>query len=761
MSHSRWWKRLGVVTLAAIVLAGCSRDPNVRKQKYFESGTHYFEKQQYREAAIQFQNTIQTDPRYVDAHYQLAQCYLKLGLWGNAYQELLRTVDLKPDHLKGQQDLGVMLLASQKFIEAKEKAQLVLQKDPKNVDAHLLLANADAGLNNLEASLREVQEAIQLDPNRAASYLNQAYLQLTVNQAALAEESFKKAVQLDPKSATAITALGSLYQQQRRWPEAEQQFRRAVEVESKSPLPRAALARLYLAEGQNAQAEQVLLEAKKALADNSEGYRMLGDFYFNLGQLDKAVAEYASLYREHPKDLQVKKNYVQLLILHGPLDEATKLNDEILKANPKDMDALIDRGQILNRQGRPNDAILVLEPALKAEPHSALGHYHLGVAYSAVGNLARAESEWREAVRLRPTMTTAQQALASIALRKGNIDLLEKAAEALINANPGLPDGYVHRAAARLARRNVPGAEADLIKAIDVAPQNPLGFSRLGALRLTQKRFVESEKLFEQALERDPNFVEALQGLVASYVQQKQPAKGLARVNAQIVRAPENGAYYVLLGGLLVNDKQLDKAEAALQKAAELNNKDVNALLLLAQVQTARGSVDKAVASYQRSIEQNPREPRSYFMLGALEDGRKNWQRAQELYQKTLQVEPDFPLAANNLAYLMIEHGGNTDVALSLAQTARQKLPDSTHVADTLAWAYYHKGAYKLAIGLLEEAVKKEPQDPTFHFHLGLAYRRINDQTHAKAHLERALQINPKFERADEIRKALAELARG
>jgi hypothetical protein len=45
--------RLAVLcSLLAIALTGCSRDPNVRKQKYFESGERYFNKAKYREAAI-------------------------------------------------------------------------------------------------------------------------------------------------------------------------------------------------------------------------------------------------------------------------------------------------------------------------------------------------------------------------------------------------------------------------------------------------------------------------------------------------------------------------------------------------------------------------------------------------------------------------------------------------------------------------------------------------------------------------------------
>ncbi len=80
---------------------------------------------------------------------------------------------------------------------------------------------------------------------------------------------------------------------------------------------------------------------------------MLGDFYFANGDLDKATTEYTSLYKDHPKDPQVKKNYIQLLILKNRLDEATKLNTEVLKANAHDVDALVYKAQIQLRQ---NDA---------------------------------------------------------------------------------------------------------------------------------------------------------------------------------------------------------------------------------------------------------------------------------------------------------------------------------------------------------------------------------------------------------------------
>jgi Tfp pilus assembly protein PilF len=73
MKRSSLFRLLLVLGLFAAFLTGCSRDPNVRKQKYFESGQRFFAKGQYHEAVIQFRNATEVDSNFADAHYQLAQ----------------------------------------------------------------------------------------------------------------------------------------------------------------------------------------------------------------------------------------------------------------------------------------------------------------------------------------------------------------------------------------------------------------------------------------------------------------------------------------------------------------------------------------------------------------------------------------------------------------------------------------------------------------------------------------------------------------
>jgi tetratricopeptide (TPR) repeat protein len=758
----RMMLRLRVLVTTALVLGllvGCSGNPALRSQKYFESGNRYFVGQKYREAAIQFQNALQANPLFVAAHYQLAQCYLKLGNANGAYQELSRTVDLQPDNLQARIDLGNLLFVGRNFEKARENAQFVLEKDPNEPQAYTLLANVDAQLGNLKDSLEEMQKAIDLSPGHSESYLNLAFLQIGAKQPAAAEKSFNRAIQLDPKSLPALLELGKFYGQQRRWTEAENQFRSAILIAPDSPAPRTALAALYLVQARRTEAEQVLREAKNTLGTDPIGYRLLGDFYLSVGDLDKALAEFAYLYQGHPNDVQVKNTYARLLIQHNRLAEAKKLDDEVLGRTPHDSEALINRGQILMIEGKPKDAVPVLNEAVKNAPSNSFGHYLLGVALSLVGNAAQAESEWREATRLQPALIDAQRALALLSVQKGDLQLLEQSSEQLIKAEPMAAEGYDFRAKARFLRRKVAEAEADLQKVIELAPKSPIGYTSLGELRAAQRKFDEAEKLYERALDLDPNAGEALRDLVNLNLFRKQQDKALSRVQAQILKAPNNSAFYSLLGQVLIQKKDPRGAEAALQKAVEIDPNNLNAFFFLSQLEVDRGSAEQAIEGYRRAIQAHPRDLRLYVALGSLQEKLGNWQEAEHLYQSALAIEPNYPVAANNLAFLMLEHGGDTVVALSLAQTARRGLPELPNTADTLGWAYFKSGAYGPAVNLLQETVKNVPENASYHYHLGLAYQMMKDHGHAKEELERALQLtDPKAPGADQIRRALAEI---
>ena len=756
--RSRFWYGVFAICLLTAVFTGCSRDPNVRKQKYLESGQRYFDKGRYREAAIQFENAVQVDARFAEAHYKLALTEMKLQQWNDAFQELARTVEIQPDHYRAHLDMANLLIGQHQFNDAKEHLDLLTQKQPNNAEVYVAVANYNAGNNNMGGALAAMQKALQLDPNRQDSYLNMAVLQIRGEQWEAAEASFRKAVELNPKATNALVSLGSFYQLRGRFPEAEQQFRRAIESAPSDPEPRGSLARLYMAENKPAEAEEFLKQGKKDFPDNSVGYRMLGDFYFATNQVDKALAEYGVLYQEHPKDIAVKKNYIQLLILKDRLDEARKLNDEVLKATKDDTDAQIYKGQIEIRSGKASAAVNTLQGVLKNEPDNGVAHYQLGLAFDQLGN-SRAETEWREAVRLRPDITEAHRALAGVAIHRGDATALAQEADQIISLQPESPDGYLLRAVAEIDRKQFAMAEGYIKKSLEKAPQNPAAYVQLGNLRMAQKKPAEAQKAYQQGLDQDPNSSDALGGVLNVYLLQKQPDKAIATANAQLAKNPKSSAFHIMLGHLLVDQKKdLAGAEAEFKRAAELDKNNVEALVSLGMVQNQRGAADQALATYLDASKANPKEVIFYLLAGGIYENQRNWDKAKQVYQKVLELQPDNALASNNLAYVMLQEGGNVDVALAMAQTARRQLPDNPNSADTLGWAYYHKGVYTSAIDLLKEAVKKEPQNATFNYHLGLAYAKNGQASLARQQLDRVVKIKPGSFEADELRRALAQI---
>jgi tetratricopeptide (TPR) repeat protein len=283
---------------------------------------------------------------------------------------------------------------------------------------------------------------------------------------------------------------------------------------------------------------------------------------------------------------------------------------------------------------------------------------------------------------------------------------------------------------------------------------------QLGTVQLAQKHYPEAERFYLQALDKDPSSTAGLNGLMRTYIAQKQPDKAIAAANAQVAKSPNSNLYDLLGTALYELKKDYPGAEVALRKAVDLDKNNIDALQKLGKVQVLKGSTDQAIALYQQSVKDNPHEVGFYILLGELYESKQNWDQAKAMYQQALGVSPDNPLASNNLAYVILEQGGNVDVAMNMAQTARRAMPNAGNFADTLGWAYYQKGIYQSAINQFQEALRLNekngtPDDAVVHYHLGLAYQKANQNALARQQLEKAVKLKPGDADA---RKALSEL---
>lgn len=754
-SHSA---AVGTITLflSLALLSGCFRDPNVRKHKYLESGQRYEAQGKDREAAIQYWNALKIDKNFADAHYALAQAYLHMGAVSSAFGELKRTVDLQPTNYKARIELGNMLLGAGKIDDAQAQANAVVAAQPNNADVHGLLARIAAKRGQTDVALNEIHRALQLAPNEAELHETLALLVIgDPAQGALVESELKKAAALETKSVSAKLLLTAYYVKNSRWAEAVQTCQDAIRTDPKNLAARETLAEVYLKQGNQAQAEQVLRQASSDLADDPRGVQILADYYVRSGQTAKATAEFQRLAQKYPKNLSLQEGYVRALL--GAKDYATAQTvvAGLMKTNGKDPEVAALNGIVLLNNGKPGDAVVALQAAASNAPKDVFTQFWLGRAALAKGDADLAEKSFRQAVQLNPRDLEARVALAEIASQRGDMSTLSDLAGTTIAAAPRFAGGYLWRAAVELHQNLQDKAEADLKTAIGDAPQNPQAYLMLGELRFAQKRYPEGAALLEKTLQLDPNALTALRELIGYDLLQKQPARAIGRVNAQIAKSPANSGLYDMLAQLQIQNKNLDQASATAQKAIQMNPNDGEAVILYAQLQAQRGQVQNAEDTWKQWLKAHPDSAGAVAILGTLEDARGDWWQAENYYKQALQLKPGMPIAANNLAYLMLEHGGNVDVALTLAQTARQGMPNSPTTADTLAWAYYNNGTYGFARDLLEDAIKIDPKNADMQYHLGMVCAKMHDKAGAEMHLKKAISLSPNSSTAKEALAAL------
>ncbi|MFZ1086360.1 MAG: tetratricopeptide repeat protein [Terracidiphilus sp.] len=760
-SRARHRAALGVVTLfvLAAFLSGCFRDPNVRKHKYLESGQKYAAQGKDKEAAIQFSNALKIDKNFADAHYALSQTYQHMGAMSASFGELQRTVNLQPGNIKARIDLGNMFLAGNRIDDAQAQASAALSAQPNNADAHALLSRIAARRGQKDIALTEIHRALELAPNEAS--LHETLALMEVGDSALSttvEAELKKSIELDQKSANAKLLLAAFYIRNSRLQDAEHTCWSAVASDPKNLRARESLVEVILKEGDQARAEQVLRQTSNDLADNPQGVRILADYYVGTGQTDKAKAEFTALAKKYPKNLPVQLGYVHILLQTKDLSAAQSVITELLKSHSKDPQVAVLNGIVLLNNGKANDAVIALQGAVNNAPKDAFIQFWLGKAALAKGDPSLAEKSFQQAAQLNPRGVDAQEELARMASQRGDINLLSDVAEKTIAANPRFPGGYIWRAAVDLSRKSEDKAEADLKTAMDVAPRNAQAYLMLGEIRLTQKKYPESASLFEQALQYDPNSVGAMRGLINCYLLKKQSAQAMDRLNTQIAKSPENSEFYDMQAMLQAQNKNLDQATASAQKAIELNSDDGEAVAIYAQLQAMRGQAANALGAWEKFSKDHPSNAGALAILGMLEDSAGDRKRAEDYYKKALQIKPDQPVAANNLAYMMLQNGENVDVALTLAQTARRGMPDSSNSADTLAWAYYYKGTYGYARDLLEDASKKTPNNASMQYHLGMVYIKLMDKNNAALHLKKAISLEPDSQTAKDALAALQGL---
>jgi tetratricopeptide (TPR) repeat protein len=219
-----------------------------------------------------------------------------------------------------------------------------------------------------------------------------------------------------------------------------------------------------------------------------------------------------------------------------------------------------------------------------------------------------------------------------------------------------------------------------------------------------------------------------------------------------MVKVPNSATLYELLGQVYMSQKNYPKSEEAYRKAISLSPNSMSAYIRMGGLYAIQQSLDRAIVEFEQALKTDPKAAHNHVLLGIIYQMKKNTQMAIDHYRAALKLDPGQAIAANNLAWEISESGGSLDEALALAKRARERQPADTDIGDTLAWIYYKRGAYMLAIQLLEECVKENPENASYCYHLGMSYSKSGNRAKAREFLGKAIKLDPAIGKMAEVK---------
>ncbi|OGK78461.1 MAG: hypothetical protein A2X52_15105 [Candidatus Rokubacteria bacterium GWC2_70_16] len=711
---------LVVLTLAA----GCARSPEARKARHLERGERYAKAEKYRDAIIEYRNVLRIESANAQAIRGLGLAHFALGEMGQAFRFLLRAQELEPDNLEVRLKLASIYLLGGKPDEARAQAEAVLERQPKNLEALVLTAGAATTPEGVQAAIARLEAARADFGSQARLHLALGTLHLKRRDVAAAERAFQEAVAREPKSVEAHLALANFLVGKRDAAGAEREFKTAAEL-----APVGSPARVRLA-----------------------------DFYLLLGRPEEAKKTLGEITLKAPDFLPAWRRLAEIAFAEKKWDEAVTALDVVLKKSPSDLDGHLLRGRVHLAKRETTEAIQAFQKVLKAEPRLAPVRHQLALAHLQAGSLQQAKTELKEAVTLAPNFADAVLLLADLNIKSGAAQPAIEDLERFLARQPNAAPALVLLGSAHLARREPARATEVYRRLVTLAPKDPRAVYLLGVGLLAQGKRAEARKEFEAALALAPGFVDPLTQLVGLSFAEKQPDQALERARRQAALLPKSGTHQFLVGEAHRARRESKLAEAAYLRAIELEPRLPGPYLQLGSLHAASGQFDQALARVAEALKVNPKNMGALMLAGVIHEQRGDIPKAREHYEKVLAENPRFAPAANNLAWILSEHGGDRDKALTLAQTAKELAPDDPQVSDTLGWIFYRRGLHQRALALLKDSAAKLPGNPEVQYHLGMASAAAGDKEAARQALTLAVAGRSEFRGKEEARKALAEL---
>lgn len=712
---------LSILALA-LAVSGCRRGKS--PEKFLERANHYYENREFEKAKIEYINTLRRQPTNTIAVLRLGEIFYRQGQFRDALPLLVEGRRSFPTDIEAATDLAAILLAAGNRDAARSNALWIVNRSPTNETALAILLGAATEPKDTRDLINQLDRLQRTFGDRSQFHVVRGMLATRNPDFAAADAELQRAVALDPKSSLVQSSIGLLRWAQGSTNQAEQAFRTAVKLDPTNVDSRLQLAQFLLRAGQNE-------EAKKLLDEVSH---------------------------DAPERTGVWTLRAEIALIDKQFDECERLLAYALAQAPGDVDARSLQAQLRLAQNQFGEAVRLLKLLVEGYPNSGTLNFQLGVAEMQNQDLEGAARFLSRATALETNNAVGVLTLADVNLRRGQAALAASELGDLIRRMPGLEGAHL-----MLGRCYQQMGRPEETIRIDQAlrqqwPKDAAIPYQLGLAQLQLRRPEEARKSFEETRTLAPDDFQALEQMVSIDLATNAPARALATLQPELERRPKNAGLWLLRAKIYGAQRNLDGAREAVDKSIAIDPNLPAGYLLLAEFYLQSRRLDDSLQRLDALLGRNPTNLAALSMRGLVLSEKGDYEGAQKAYESALNVNSNAVIVLNNLAYLLSEKRSKPEEALQYGLRARQLVPGSPNLADTLGWIEYRLGHYPDALRLLAEAESKLSGAPEVEAHFGSACYMMAQEADAKKAFTVALKSTNYFPGRDLAEKRLLVL---
>lgn len=405
------------------------------------------------------------------------------------------------------------------------------------------------------------------------------------------------------------------------------------------------------------------------------------------------------------------------------------------------------KAQLARRGGDREQAIEYLKKAVELDSQSTYLKRELAVEYAQQKDQVNALALIEDILKSHPDDVETLILYGRIKQSQNQLENATQAYEKVIALDKQQQNVYLLLGGIYLQEERFDDAQRVFSELLAQFPEAYTGYYFLGKIYAEKGQIADAEKAFKKALEIEPSLLEPRFELLDLYRSQGK-SDIIVRTYEDILKNnPFNIRAALELGLIYWKEGRRLDAEKLLTELGRRSTTEFDVVLKIIQTYLEPDRYQDAIIVIEGLLKGSPDNPDLHHLAGVAYYGLKNNDKALMNFSKVTPESRFYQDAVVHLAFLYREKGKRQEAAELLEQTVR-KNPDNGEFMYYLGTFYEEDEEYEKAEQMLQRAIDIEPDEAKFHFRLGVLYDKWGRKDSSIEQMKTVLKLDPQHANA-------------